>query len=172
MDLWIPTCKKESCLSHYWLICRFICERHSKDTYFISLTIQFTLHDKSHLCLEKCSPAAPCIKKFTCATVLNLLLCIYKACNLIWSAALPQVHELCSSHRPAALHSLHVQCGVQKESGKLNCCYVINPRSPSIIRVRKLDESGNVMCDVIQWKPPIIRHWWILSSLLVTCWCF
>lgn len=32
-------------------------------------------------------------------------------------SALPQVHELCPSHRTAALHIVHVQRGVQKESG-------------------------------------------------------
>lgn len=62
-----------------------------------------------------------------CVTVWNLLLCINETSNLIWSLALPQVHELCPSHRPAALHDLHVQCGVQKESG-MNRCYFINKR--------------------------------------------
>lgn len=33
------------------------------------------------------------------------------------SSALPQVHELCPSHCTAALHIIHVQRGVQKESG-------------------------------------------------------
>lgn len=69
------------------------------------------------------------LKNFTCSTVLNQLLFIDVTFNLISSSALPQVHELCSSHRPAALHSLHVQCGVQEESGKLNCCCLISRSS-------------------------------------------
>lgn len=48
----------------------------------------------------------------------NALPCINKGFDLICSLALPQVHELCPSHRPAASHSLYVQCGVTKESGK------------------------------------------------------
>lgn len=57
-------------------------------------------------------------KKLSCVTALKPL------SNLIWSLALPQVHELCSSHRPAALHFLHVQRGVQEKSGKSHSCYL------------------------------------------------